>query len=118
MIESRPSADASPESVLSTLKQKLESADIAEVVLREPATPDQVRDRANADGFRINGDIYLKPDRLRAWLPSKTDRALLKGEGVLRTRREDVDTTEQLIPGILGKPRYYVLDGSKLASTS
>jgi hypothetical protein len=117
VIESRPSADASPESVLSTLKQKLESADIAEVVLREPATPDQVRDRVNADGFRINGDIYLKPDRLRAWLPSKTARALLKGDGVLRTRREDVDTTDQLISGIPGKLRYYVLDASKVSST-
>ena len=81
VIESSRSADASPESVLSTLKQKLERAVLAEVVLRESATPDQVRDRANADGFRIKGDIYLKPDRLRAWLPSKTDRALLKVSG-------------------------------------
>ena len=100
------------------MKQKLEGADTAEVVLREPATPDEVRDRANADGFRINGDIYLKPDRLRAWLPTKTARALLKGNGVLRTHREDVDTIDQLIPGIPGKLRYYVLDGSKLPPTS
>ena len=67
-----------------------------------------------ADGFRINGDIYLKPDRLRRWVPSHRDRVVLKDSGILRTRRNDAATIEQVIAGIPGKPRYYVLDGGKL----
>jgi putative ABC transport system substrate-binding protein len=46
------------------------------------------------------------------------DRALLKGKEVLRTRRNDVDTIEQPIPGVPGKPRYYVLDGKRLGELS
>jgi hypothetical protein len=67
-----------------------------------------------ADGFRINGDIYLKPDRLRRWVPSHRDRVVLKDTGAVRTCRDDAATIEQVIAGIPGKPRYYVLDGQKL----
>jgi hypothetical protein len=34
---------------------------------------------AKADGFRINGDIYLKPGRLRRWVPNHRDRACGRG---------------------------------------
>jgi hypothetical protein len=51
--------------------------------------------------------------RLRKWLP-KAARAILKDTGVLRTRRGDAATIEQVIAGIPGKPRYYVLDVTKL----
>jgi len=71
------------------------------------------RRRVKADGFRINGDIYLKPDRLRRWIPSKRDRVVLKDSGILRTHCNDAATIEQVIAGIPGKPRYYVLDGDK-----
>jgi hypothetical protein len=67
-----------------------------------------------ADGFRINGDIYLKPDRLRRWVPSHRDRVVLRDSGIFRTRRDDASTIEQVIAGVPGKPRYYVLDGGKL----
>ena len=77
-------------------------------------TPQQACRRVKADGFRINGDIYLKPDRLRKWVPSHRDRVVLKENGVFRTRRGDAATIEQVIAGIPGKPRYYVLDSRKL----
>jgi hypothetical protein len=39
---------------------------------------------------------------------------LLKDSGVIRTRRHDAATIEQVIAGVPGKPRYYVLDGREL----
>jgi hypothetical protein len=111
-------APASPDdpttSILAALNEKLEKADLRKVVLRKQITPQQARRRVKADGFRINGDIYLKPDRLRRWVPSHRDRVVLKDTGVVRTRRDDAATTEQVIAGIPGKPRYYVLDCRKL----
>jgi hypothetical protein len=74
----------------------------------------QARRRLKADGFRINGDIYLKPDRLRRWVPSHRDRVVLRDSRSFRTRRDDAATIEQVIAGAPGKPRYYVLDGGKL----
>jgi hypothetical protein len=68
--------------------------------------------RVKADGFRINGDIYLKPDRL-----PPTARVLKNG-GIFRTRCNDAATVEQAIAGIPGKPRCYVLDRKKLAQLS
>jgi hypothetical protein len=105
-------------SVLSTLSEKLEEADLRTVVLRKKITPKQAGRRAEADGFRINGDIFLKPDRLRKWLPSHLDRTILKQAGVFRTRRNDAATIEQVIAGIPGKPRYFVVNISKLKRLS
>jgi hypothetical protein len=101
-------------SVLTALNEKLEEADLRTVILRKKITPKQARRRAEADGFRINGDIFLKPDRLRKWLPSHLDRTILKQAGVFRTRRNDAATIEQVIAGIPGKPRYFVVNISKL----
>jgi hypothetical protein len=103
-----------PTSILRALSEKFEKADLPKVVLRKQITPEQAGRRLNADGFRINGDIYLKPDRLRQWVPNHRDRIALKDSGVLRTRRDDAATIEQVIAGIPGKPRYYVVDSSKL----
>jgi hypothetical protein len=111
-------APASPvdpaNSILMALNDKLEKADLRKVVLREQITPQKARRRVKADGFRINGDIYLKPDRLRRWVPSPGDRVVLKDTGVVRIRRDDAATIEQVIAGIPGKPRYYVLDSRQL----
>jgi hypothetical protein len=111
-------ASASPvdpaTSILVALKEELEKADLRKVILRKQITSQQARRRVNADGFRINGDIYLKPDRLRRWVPRHRDRLVLKDAGVVRTRRDDAATIEQVVAGIPGKPRYYVLDGGKL----
>jgi hypothetical protein len=47
-------------------------------------------------------------------VPSNRDRVVLRDSGIFRTRRNDAATIEQVIVGIPGKPRYYVLDGGKL----
>jgi hypothetical protein len=47
-------------------------------------------------------------------VPIRRDRIVLKDSGVFRTRRDDAATIEQVIAGIPGKPRYYVLDSRKL----
>jgi hypothetical protein len=109
-----PPAVDSTTSILTALNDKLEGADLRKVVLRKRITTQQARRRVKADGFRINGDIYLKPDRLRRWVPSHRDRVVLKDTGAVRTCRDDAATIEQVIAGIPGKPRYYVLDGQKL----
>jgi hypothetical protein len=101
-------------SILRKLKERLETADVRKVVLRKKITPQRARRRLAVDGFGINGDVYLKPDRLRKWLPSQHDRSILKDTGVLRTRRNDAATIEQVIAGIPGKPRYFVVNISKL----
>jgi uncharacterized protein (DUF927 family) len=110
-------ADAAT-SVLMTLNKEIEKADLRKIILRKKITPQKARRRRRADGFRVNGDIYVKPDRLRRWLPSQRERTILKDAGVLRTRRNDAATIEQVIAGIPGKPRYYVLDISKLKQLS
>jgi hypothetical protein len=110
-----PASDAdATTSIVMALNDKLEKADLRKVVLRKQITPEQAQRRVKADGFRINGDIYLKPDRLRRWVPSHRDRVALKDTGVVRTRRDDAATVEQVIKGIPGKPRYYVLDSGRL----
>jgi hypothetical protein len=76
-------------SILMPWAGKLEKADLRKVVLRRQITPQQAQRRVKADGFRINGDIYVKPDRLRRWVPSPRDRVALKDTGVVRTRRDD-----------------------------
>jgi hypothetical protein len=101
-------------SVLLALNEGLAKADLRKIVLRKKITPQQAHRRVKADGFRINGNIFLKPDRLKHWLPSQRERTILKDAGVLRTRRGDTATVEQVIAGIPGKPRYYVLDVEKL----
>jgi Domain of unknown function (DUF927) len=106
-------ADATT-SILMALNDKLGKADLRKVVLRKQITPQQARRRVKADGFRVNGDIYLKPDRLRSWIPSHRDCVVLKENGVFRTRRNDAATIEQIVAGIPGKPRYYVVDSRKL----
>ena len=103
------SAVDEPTAILMALREKLDKADLRKVVLRKQITPKQAHRRVNADGFRINGDFYIKPDRLRQWVPNHRNRIVLKDSGVLRTRRNDVDTIEQVIAGIAGVNRRPIL---------
>jgi hypothetical protein len=95
------------------LKNRIEASTLVSVTPKQRSTPEQKRKRQKADGLVIDGEILLKPDRLRAWFPSSADLAalttFLKDRAVLRTTRDDTPTCEQLIGGIPGKPRYYVL---------
>jgi hypothetical protein len=77
-------------------------------------TKKQARARQNADGFKINGEIYVKPDRFKRWFPAQDERNALKERKVIVTERKDTATVEKKIGGIQGKPRYYAIDGRAL----
>jgi hypothetical protein len=62
-----------------------------------------------ADGFKINGEIYIKPKRFKRWIPSQPERNALKERKVIITDREDTATVEKKIGEIKGKPRYYAI---------
>jgi hypothetical protein len=104
--------------LVAQLTKHIAEGTIVPVVLKTKVTDSQAKRRQSADGFTINRDIYLKPGRLRAWFPARSDRAdltgLLKEEKVLRIDRADTATCEQSVAGIAGKPRYYVLNTKAL----
>ena len=73
-------------------------------------TDEQACTRRKADGFKINGEIYIKPDRFKGWVPTQPERAALKEQKVILTERRDTATVERKIGSIKGKPRYYAID--------
>jgi uncharacterized protein (DUF927 family) len=93
-----------------TLKEQLSRAQILRVKRRQKVTKKQVRARQKADGFKIESEIYIKPDRFKHWIPSQPERNALKEHKVIITDRKDTATIEKKIGGIQGKPRYYVVD--------
>jgi hypothetical protein len=93
-----------------TLKQQLERAQIVRVKPRQKVTKKEARARQNADGFKINGKIYVKPDRFKCWIPAQSQRNALKERKVIVAGRKDTATVEKKIGGIQGKPRYYAID--------
>jgi hypothetical protein len=99
-----------PQSLGKTLKAQLSRARILRVKPKQKVTQKQARARQKADGFKINGEIYIKPDPFRRWIPSQPERNALKEHKVIITDREDTATVEKKIGGIKGKPRYYAID--------
>jgi hypothetical protein len=93
-----------------TLKKQLDRAKLVSVKPKEKVTKKQARARQKADGFKINGAIYIKPDRFKRWIPNQSERNALKEQNVIRTERNDTATVERKIGGIKGKPRYYAID--------
>jgi hypothetical protein len=93
-----------------TLKKQLACAKLVPVKPKQKVTKKQARARQKADGFKINGEIYVKPDRFKRWIPTQPDRNALKEQKVIVTEREDTATVERKIGGIEGKPRYYAID--------
>ena len=93
-----------------TLKDALAEADLLIVKPKQKVTEKQACARQKADGFKINGEIYAKPDRFKRWVPAHTERAVLKEQKVILTERDDTATVERKIGGIEGKPRYYAID--------
>jgi len=96
------------------LKAQLGRAQIIKVKPRKKVNDEQARDRVKADGFTIGGEIHVKPDRFKDWIPAPAERELLKVHRVLRTERNDTATVERKISGIGGKRRYFVIDGAVL----
>ena len=93
-----------------TLKEKLDQAKLLPVKLKQRVTKEQARIRQAADGFVINGEILLRPDRLKSWIPDQSQRLVLRENKIIRTEREDTSTVERKIGGIEGKPRYYAIN--------
>jgi hypothetical protein len=77
---------------------------------KQKVSEEQARARQKADGFKIKGEIYVKPDRFKRWIPTQPDRIALKQQNVILTERDDTATIERKIGGIKGKPRYYAID--------
>jgi len=71
-----PSVD--PHSLGKTLQEQLARAQIVMVRPRQKVTKKQARARQNADGFKINGNIYVKPDRFKRWIFTQPERDALK----------------------------------------
>ena len=99
-----------PHHVCQTLKKRLAEAELEVVKPKQKVTDEQVRARQKADGFKIDGEIYVKPERFKRWIPTQPDRTALKEQKVILTEREDTATIEKKIGGIKGKPRYYAID--------
>jgi hypothetical protein len=95
-----------PENLLMTVKQRLAQCKLCVIEPRTKASDDELASRRRADGFIINGVTYIKHHRLNAWLPKKSDRAVLRRAGIFHTKRLDTSTVEKKIAGIKGKPRY------------
>jgi hypothetical protein len=104
-----------PHSLGKTLQEQLARAQIVRVKPKQKVSKKQARSRQNADGFKINGEIYVKPDRFKRWFSAQRERDALKMHNVLITERTDTATVEKKIGGIEGKPRYYAIDHSRPA---
>jgi hypothetical protein len=99
-----------PHYLSKTLNGQLARAQIVKVRARQKVTRKQARARQNADGFEIDGKVYVKPDRFKRWISTQPERIALKTHKVLVTERTDTATVERKIGGIKGKPRYYAID--------
>lgn len=77
----------------------------------ERCSREEAMRRESADGFRVDGDILVKP---QSWKPSDTAKALLVEHQILRTQRSDASTIDRKVMGVPGKRRYYVIDQEKL----
>ena len=90
--------------------KRIAEAELVTVKPKQKVTEAQARARQKADGFKINGEIYVKPDRFKRWVQTHSERAALKEQKVILTERDDTATVERKIGGIKGKPRYYAVD--------
>ena len=92
------------------LKKQLTRAKLVSVKPKQKVTNKQAYARQKADGFKINGQVFLKPVRFKRWFPAQAERNALKEQKVIVTERKDTATVERKIGGIMGKPRYYGID--------
>ena len=99
-----------PHHVGRTLKGQLAQAQLVVVKPKQRVTEEQAHARQKADGFKIDGEIYVKPDCFKRWIPTQPERNALKEQKVILTERDDTATVERKIGGIKGKPRYYAID--------
>ena len=69
-----------------TLKELIAKADLVVVRPKQKVTDEQARAREKADGFKINGEIYVKPDRFKRWISVLSRNALCSRSKRLSSR--------------------------------
>ena len=69
-------------------RELIARAHVVVVTPKQKVTEEQARDRREADGFKINGEIYVKPDRFKCWIPAQPERNALKEQKVILIERE------------------------------
>ena len=106
-IESQASDTAN---VFRTFNEKLGQCDLRSIQQRKKASKDELIARQKADGFIIDGVMYVKNDRVEGWFPSSHDRSTLREASIFRFQRKDTPTVVKKIIGIQGKPRYYAIN--------
>jgi hypothetical protein len=102
--------------VARALRKRLRRAHLVTLRARTAHTQQQIAKHRNADGFVIGKELLINARRLNHWLPNRSDRLILAHRKILRTARSDTLTIEKTIPGIKGKPRYYVFRRTALES--
>jgi hypothetical protein len=98
--------------VAASLKDDLDRRTLMLVKKGDPCSSEEAVRRQKADGFRIGQNIFLKP---QSWKPTDADKKLLIEHQILQKQRGDTVTIDRKVMGVPGKPRYYVVDGEKLA---
>ena len=98
-----------PHHVCQTLKKRLAEAELEVVKPKQKVTDEQVRARQKADGFKIDGEIYVSRNASSVGSTTQPIAPTRRARSIL-TEREDTATIEKKIGGIQGKPRYYAID--------
>jgi uncharacterized protein (DUF927 family) len=100
--------------VLERLSGYLDRGKLLRIKPRRRVSKNKVTARQAADGFYIDGDLYLKNDRLDIlFLPP--ERAALKTAGAFLTQRTDTPTVPKKVYGIKGRRRYYRINQATLS---
>ena len=99
------------EGVVRELNADLQRLTLLSLNKGERFSKEDVVRRESADGFRVDGDILVKP---QSWRPSDAAKELLIEHQILQTQRNDTATIDRKVMGVPGKRRYYVIDQEKL----
>lgn len=110
-VVSNPVTIPNIEGVVRELDADLQRLTLVSLSKGERCSKEEAMRRESADGFRVDGDILIKP---RSWRPSDAAKELLVEHQILRTQRSDASTIDRKVMGVPGKRRYYVIDQEKL----
>ncbi|TFW56901.1 DUF927 domain-containing protein [Bradyrhizobium sp. MOS001] len=110
-VVSNPGTISNIEGVARELDADLQRLTLVSLRKGERCSKEEAMRRESADGFRVDGDILIKP---RSWRPSDAAKELLVEHQILRTQRSDAATIDRKVMGVPGKRRYYVIDQEKL----
>jgi hypothetical protein len=113
-------SDSGPMSSVATialrLKANLEALNIVEITKGKKPQGDEIIQRREADGFKIEHNLLIKS---KSWTGFSTaDGKMLAAHNILRTeKRADALTVSRKLAGIKEKLRYYIVDTAVLEQT-